>query len=120
VRRTKLIVGLTLLALIATTAWQIGSWELAKINLRDDLQDMASQAGVHTGAVPPAANDEEVVRGVILKAKEHGIDLEPSQITVRQINPGEKSTLYLGVNYVEPVRVLFFSFNLHFRLSVGV
>jgi hypothetical protein len=98
--------------------WQIGSWELADMNLQEEMHDLASQAGIHVGFVPPPSSDEDVSRAIIRRAKEHGIELNPTQVTVRRTNPGEKtSTLYLAADYTVPVNLAFFSFNLHFTPS---
>jgi hypothetical protein len=86
------------------------------MNLQEELHDMAAQAGSHIGFVTPM-RDEEVSRAVILKAKEHGIDLDPAQVTVRRTNPGENSKLYLAADYTVRVSVGPFSFRLHFRPS---
>jgi hypothetical protein len=68
---------------VATAGWQVASWELANINFRDDLQDMGSMAGADTGVVAPLS-DEEMLRAVIHKAGEHGIELDPNQVTAQR------------------------------------
>jgi hypothetical protein len=115
-RTTTIILSLAVLGLVAATGWQIGSAELANANFQEDIRDMASQAGVHMGVVAPLS-DEEMVRAVIHKAGEHGIELDPNQITVQRIGDGEKSTMYLAADYRVPVKLLFFSFKLHFTAS---
>jgi hypothetical protein len=107
---------LVVLILAVTMAWQIGSAEIANMNLREDMHDLASQAGTHVGFVTPSS-DEEVSNSVIRRAKEHGIELQPSEVTVRRINPGEHSTLYIAADYKVATHVLALSFNLHFTPS---
>jgi len=115
-RRLKIIVGLTILVLVMMAGWQIGACEIANMNLQEDIRDMASQAGAHVGVVVPRS-DEDVGRDVIRKAKEHGIELQLDQVTVRRTNSGETSTLYVAADYTVPVKLVLFSFNLHFTPS---
>ena len=115
-RNLKIIVGVVVLVLVVTAAWQVTSWELENINFQEELRDMGSQAGVHMGVVVPLS-DEEMVGAAIHKAEEHGIELRPDQITVQRIGSGEKSTMYLQADYRVPVKLLFFSFSLHFTPS---
>jgi hypothetical protein len=113
VQRIKIILGITVLVFLVATGWQFGSWEVANMNLQEEMRDMASQAGSHIGFIAPLS-DDELTRTIILKAKDHGMDLRPDQITVRRTNAGERSTLYLAADYTVPVNLLLFSFNLHF------
>jgi hypothetical protein len=113
VQRIKIIMGIAVLVFLVATGWQFGSWEVANMNLQEEMRDMASQAGSHIGFIAPLS-DDELTRTIILKAKDHGIDLRPDQITLRRTNAGERSTLYLAADYTVPVSLLFFSFNLHF------
>jgi hypothetical protein len=115
-RRITIILGTAALILAVLPGWQIGACELANMNLQEDLRDLASQAGIHVGLVTPTS-DEDVSLAVIRKAKDHGIELKPTQVTVRRTNPGATSTLYLAADYTVTVNLLFFSFNLHFTPS---
>jgi hypothetical protein len=115
-RNLKIILGAAVLVLVAMAGWQIAAAEIANLNLQEDLRDMGSQAGAHLGVVVPYT-DEDEIGAVIRKAKEHGIDLEPAQITLRRIGTGDKSTLYLAADYGAPIHLMFFSFNLHFTPS---
>jgi hypothetical protein len=115
-RRIKLIFGLTAFVLAVSAAWQIGAWEVANTNLQDDLRDMGAQAGTHIGVVAPNS-DEEMNRAVIRKAKEHGLDLSPVQVTVRRIGSGERTTFDLAADCTVPVNLGLFSFRLHFTSS---
>jgi hypothetical protein len=116
-RNLKIILGIVALVLALRTGWQIGSAVVANMNFQEDLRDMGAQAGAHVGVVVPSGSDEEAARAVIRKAKEHGIELEPTQVTVRRIGSGEASTLYLAADYTVPINLVLFSFNLHFVSS---
>jgi len=115
-KKIKLIVGLAVVALTGSAAWQVATWEIASTNLQDDLRDMGTQAGTHIGVVAPNSY-EEMNRAVIRKAKEHGVELSPAQITVRRIGSGERTTFYLAADYIAPVNLGLFSFHLHFTPS---
>jgi hypothetical protein len=111
------IVSIVLFLLIAgSVAWQVGAAELANTNLRDDMQDMGSQFGTHIGLTEPPS-DDDMTQAVIRKAREHGIELQPDQITVRRIGEAPKSTFYLAADYKTTVNLLAFSFSLHFTPS---
>ena len=112
-RRIAIILGIAVLVLAVVADWQVGASELANMNFQDDLHDLASQVGIHIGFAAPTS-DEDTRLAVIRKAKERGIDLQPTQVTVRRTNSGETSTLYLAADYIVPVNLAFFSFNLHF------
>jgi hypothetical protein len=112
-RRLKIVVSIAIIVLLGMAAWQIGSWELANVTLQEDMRDMAALAGTRIGFKAPDS-DEEVTQILIRKAKDHGIDLQPNQITVRHTTTGQISTLYLAADYTVPVNLLFFSFWLHF------
>ncbi|HTW58073.1 MAG TPA: hypothetical protein VMD99_08085 [Terriglobales bacterium] len=115
-RKITITLSLAVLVLAITAGWQTGSWELANMNFQEDIHDMASQAGAHTGVVAPAS-DEDLVRAVMRKAEEHGIELKPDQVTVRRTGSGQESTLYLAADYTVQVNLLLFSFHLHFAPS---
>lgn len=107
---------LILLAIVGTVAWQVGAAELANVNLRDDMQDMGSQLGTHIGVNQPPS-DEDMTQAVICKAREHGIELQSDQITVRRIGEEPRSTFYLAADYKSTVNLLVFSFSMHFSPS---
>ncbi len=96
--------------------WQIGAWELANINLQEDMRDLASQAGAHIGVVAPMS-DEDLSRAIVRKAWDHGIELKPTEVTVRRTDTGETSRLYLAADYTVPVNLPLVSFTLHFMPS---
>jgi hypothetical protein len=112
-QRLQIILVIAVVILVGSPVWQIGAWEVANMNLQEEMRDMASQAGARVGAVAPSS-DEDLSRSIILKAKDHDIELQPAQITVRRTISGETSTLYLAADYTVPVNLLFVSFSLHF------
>lgn len=115
-QRIKFIVITALLALVVLVGWRVGSCELANLQLQDDMHDLASQAAAHIGFSVPRS-DDDFRDSVIRKAKEHGIALEPNQVTVQRAGSGMTSTVYLAADYRAPVNLLAFSFLLHFTPS---
>lgn len=75
-RNLKIILGIAVLVLAVRTGWEVGSAVVANMNFQEALGDMGSQAGAHVGVVVPPDSDEDAVRAVIRKAKEHGLELE--------------------------------------------
>ena len=114
--RLKIILAIAIFAVIVSAGWQIGSSELANVELQDDMRDMASQVGAHIGFAPPSS-DEELVRKVIRKAQEHDIELTPDEVTVRRTGTNEYTTLYLAADYKVHVNVAWLSYTLHFTPS---
>jgi hypothetical protein len=111
--KAKLILGLAVLALALIAGWQIGACELANIELQSDLHDLSSQTGVRIG-LNNLISDEELRNVVIRKAQAYDIELEPGQVTVQHPSAGTASDLYLAVDYKARVKLLGFSFFLHF------
>ena len=116
-RNFKIILGVAVLVLAVSTGWQISAAVVANMNFQEDLRDLGSQAGAHVGVVVPPGSDEDAARAVIRKAKEHGIDLEPAQVTVRRIGSGETTTYYFAANYAVSIHLPFVSFNVRFTPS---
>lgn len=115
-RRINIIVVLAVLAFAAVAGWQVGSCELANLQLQEDLHDLASGTSARYGYTAPRSAD--AFRDVVIdKAREHGIELEGSQVTVQQSGEGLNTTTYLAADYSVPVNLARFSFVLHFTPS---
>jgi hypothetical protein len=115
-RKVKLILGLVVLAVAIIAGWQIASCELANVELRDDLRDLAGQTGAHIGLVP-FKTDEDFRNVVIREAKKYGIQLEPGQVTVQRAGTPQVPIMYLAADYKVPVTLPGYSFTLHFHPS---
>lgn len=115
-RRIKIILCVAIVIVAMVAGWQVGTAEIANLNLQEDLRDMASQAGTHVGVVAPST-DEETARTIVRKASEHGIELSPDQVTVRRATSGEMSTWYLAADYTAPVHLGVVTLRLHFTPS---
>lgn len=117
-RNLKIILGIGVVLLALSVAWQIGACEIANVELRDDLRDLTAQLGVRSGLQDPKSV-EEMRSTVVHKAKEHGIELGPEQVTVVRTGVEERATFYLAVDYMAPIRLPGYSFWLHFTPSSG-
>ncbi|HWC18158.1 MAG TPA: hypothetical protein VG498_14145 [Terriglobales bacterium] len=121
--KLKIIAAILIFIPIFSAGWQIGACELANIELRDDLKDIASQLALRVGPAQPSS-DEDFRNDVIRRAEHYDIHLEPAQIKVERIISGQTDygpivTLYLAVEYAVPVHVLGHSFELHFNPTSG-
>jgi len=114
--KAKLILGLAVLALPGVASWRIASCELANIELREEMRDLAAQVGSRIG-LTPQSTDEDFRRAVIRKAEEHEIQLEPEQVTVQRTGTVEAPIMYLAADYKVRVKLLGFSFAFHFTPS---
>jgi len=121
-KKPKLIFGLVLLALIVVVGWQIGSGVVANVEFHEDLRDMAAQGGPKIG-FGNLSSDQELRDAVIRVAQKYDIELKPEQVTVRRTETPadpDKPTfpaIYLAADYQAPVKLLGFSFSLHFNPS---
>jgi hypothetical protein len=115
-RKAKIILGFVVLGLVVIVGWQIASCELANLELRSDLRDLAAQAGTRIGLNAPST-DEDLRNAVIRKAEHYEIQLQPEQVTVQRTGTGATSTVYLAADYKARVNLLGYSFSLHFNPS---
>ena len=117
-RKPIIIAGLAALVLAAIAVWQIGSCELANIELQDDMRDIASQASTHIGLVQPKS-DEDLCNAVIRKAAEHDIRLRPEHIRVDRSGSGDTATVHLSADYKIQLNAPGWAYTLHFSPSSG-
>ncbi|HLW86526.1 MAG TPA: hypothetical protein VKR60_15020 [Candidatus Sulfotelmatobacter sp.] len=110
----KVILGVAVLALAIIASYPVGSTELANRLLQDDINDLAAQLETRTG-YGPSKSDDDYRNAVVRKATEHGIDLQPNQVTVELSGSAQESTIYLAADYSVPVSMLGFRFHLHFN-----
>jgi len=115
-RKVTMTLSLAVLVLVGSAFWQIASWKIAAMNLKEDMRDMASQAGTRIGYLAPSS-DEDLRGAIIRKAEERGIELTPEQVQVKRVDSAGKSTVYLSADYTVPVKLWLFSFELHFTPS---
>lgn len=107
------ILGLAILAVAVAVGWQIGACYIANSGLQSDLKDLAVQNGARIGwnSVP---SEEELRATVVARAKEHGIKLEPEQVTVKRTFTPEVLAVSLAADYEVPVSLVVYSFPIHF------
>ena len=118
-KNLKIIAGTAVFLLICSVGWQIGACELANVELRDDMHDMASQLGARIG-YGNALSDEDFRNEVIRKARKYDIQLAPQQVTVVRNGEGIQATMYLAADYTVPINLPGFSFQLHFTPESGI
>jgi hypothetical protein len=117
-RNLKIASGLAALALILIVGWQLGAALLANIELRDDMEDLASQLSLHVGLDAPIS-DDQFRAAVVNKAKRYDIDLEPDQVTVQRTGYGPHDTIYLEASYAVPIRLPGYIFRMRFTPESG-
>jgi len=117
--KVKVIVVLALLALLASTGWQIGACEIANLELQDDLKDIASLNSWRIGLAAPKS-DDDLREAVISKAREHGIVLAPRQVTVRSSGSSEAPVVYLAVDYKAHIALPGYRLTIRFKPTGGI
>jgi hypothetical protein len=110
----KILVGIAVFGFACLAGWRVGACELANMQLRDDMQDMASQSGTHIGLTNPRS-DEDFRNAVVACAKSREIELAPDRVTVLRSGSGATATMYLAADYIVPVHLPGLLFTLHFR-----
>jgi hypothetical protein len=110
----KLIVALALVVGVLMTAYQLVPPELANYSFQDDLREIALVGGSN-----PSRTEEDLLKDVLKKAKEHDIELAPTQVKVQRIGTPGAMAIYVTADYSVPVNLPGYSFNLHFTPSSG-
>jgi hypothetical protein len=67
-RKLTVILALAILVLVFMAGWQIGACEVADIQLREDMKDLATQLGGRIGFSTPQS-DDDFRAAVVAKAK---------------------------------------------------
>jgi hypothetical protein len=116
--KLKIVAALAFLVVMCNAGWQIGKYELANVELHDDMRDMASQIGARIG-LSASKSDDDFRNDIVLKAKNYDIPLTPEQITVQRDGVGMRANMYFAADYTVPIQVPGFSFRLHFTPESG-
>jgi hypothetical protein len=115
-KKAGIIFGLAVALLAGIVAWQIATCYVANSELQSDMKDLAVQNGARIGLNP--ANTEAELRDIIIaQAKEHGILLEPQQVTVQRTYTPDVLSVSLATDYEARVNLLAYSFTFHFTPS---
>jgi hypothetical protein len=114
----KIALGIAVLGIACVAGWQVGTCELANMELRDDMQDLASQLGTHIGLASPRS-DEDFRNAVLNCAKRYEIELTPDQVTVLRTDSGATASIYLAADYTVPIHLPGLFFTIHFTPASG-
>jgi hypothetical protein len=118
-KKIQIFLGLAAFYVLFSAGWQIGACELANYELKDDMQDMASQFGLRIG-FSDVAGDDDLRETVVRKADKYGISLVPGQVTVLRDGYGKNAHLYFTAEYSVPIYLPHYSFQIHFAPSGGM
>ncbi len=114
-RRIRTIVVIAALTLGVLAGWKVGWYEVANLELQQDMHDLATDKGFRYTIT---RSDDDLRNLVISKARRYDIALDESQVTVQHKGEGTASTIYLAADYTEPVTLPGgYSFVLHFTPS---
>jgi hypothetical protein len=111
--KMKFIVVAAALAIMFVGGWRIGACEVTNLEFQEDLHDIAAQAGTRIG-YNALRSDDDFRDAVIRKAREYGIDLKPSQVTVERQDSRSSAPMYIAADYSVPVELPRYSLVLHF------
>jgi hypothetical protein len=79
-KKAAIILGLAVLLLAAFAAWPIAACYVANSELQSDMKDLAVQTAARIG-LDSFPTEAELRNAVVARAREHGIQLAPEQIT---------------------------------------
>jgi len=116
--RIKLILVFAVVVAAIIAGSQIIPPELANFQFEDDLHDVASLSGARIGLLS-ATTEDSLRSSVISRAKEHDIELSPSQVTVEYSRSSGGANVYLEAHYTVPVNLLGYTFELKFDPSLA-
>ena len=114
-KKIKMVLALAAFYFLFSAGWQIGACELANIELKDDLQDIATQLGVRIGA-SDIATDDELRAMVLKKADKYNIPLAPDHVIVMR-DAGKNANTYLEADYSVPIYLPRYTFSMYFNPS---
>jgi hypothetical protein len=117
-KKIKIILGLAAFYVLFSAFWQVGACELADIELKDDMKQMATQLGMRIG-VSDIGSDADLRDTILRKAAQYGITLSPDQVTVLRDGYGKNVILYFEAEYSVPIVLPGFSFAMYFNPSSG-
>jgi len=113
-RKQAITLGvLVVLAVASVIGWQVAACYVANSELQGDMTDLAAQNAYRIG-LAPLPSEEELRDSVVAKAKDHGIDLDPRQVTVQRTIDDNVLAVSLAADYDARVNLLVYSFALHF------
>ena len=115
-KKIKIVIALAAFYFLFSAGWQIGACELANIELRDDLQDIASQLGVRIGATD-VGSDDDLRQMVARKAEKYNVALSPEQVIVMRDGYGKNANIYLEADYSVPIYMPRYTFLMYFSPS---
>ena len=117
-RKLILIVILALFVIAVAIGWQLAAIYVDNVELHDDLKDAGAQNGVNIGLNAPKTEDE-MRKEVIATAAEHGMRLQPDQITLKKYTePSTAQVWYdITVDYTARINLLVYSYKIHFVQS---
>lgn len=115
-KKIKIILALVAFYVLISAGWQIGACELANIELKDDMRDMASQIGLRVG-FSDVATDDELRETILRKAEKYNIALAPDQVTVLRDGYGKNANIYLAAEYTVPIYLPHYTFSIYFNPS---
>jgi hypothetical protein len=110
----KLALGFVVIVLVAYSGFQIAPVVMANYSFEDDLKQVAL-----VGASTPSKTDDDLRGMVVLKAKDHDVQLLPEQVTVQRIGTPGAPAVYVAVDYNSTVNLPGYSYTFHFTPSSG-
>ena len=110
----KALVGFLAVILVVVALFQVAPPLMANYSFQDDLRQVSMMDGAAY-----QKTDDDVRNDVMRKVKEHGLPIEPKQVTVERISTPGLLAVYVAADYTVTVNLPGYSFDMHFTPSSG-
>ena len=115
-KRVLLVAIVGLIGAAVFAAYQVGSVYLANIELQSDLKDLSALTGTRIGLVDPRSTGQ-IRDQAIEHAAQHGISLEPEQVSVERNGEGKDGTISISTAYDTNMNVFGYRWTIHFTAA---
>jgi hypothetical protein len=115
-KRVSLVAIVGLIGAAVFAAYQVGSVYLANIEVQSDLKDLSALTGTRIGLVDPRSTGQ-IRDQAIEHAAQHGISLEPEQVSVERNGEGKDGTISISTAYDTNMNVFGYRWTIHFTAA---
>jgi hypothetical protein len=117
-KKIKIAVALVAFYFLFSAGWQVAACIIANLELKDDMQEMASQFGAHAG-VSAVPTDSELREAILRKAEKYDIALSADRVVVMRTGYGTTASVYLEADYSVPIYLPRYTFQMYFAPSTA-
>lgn len=114
--KVKIAAVLGLIVVIAIPLWQYAAWEFTNRELTSEVHYQTAQIAANIGLGEPKS-DAQIRDALIVEFKDHGVDLEPSRVTVNRSGPQDNPIFDIDADYDAPIYFFGSTYMLHYHAT---